>query len=136
MLPLKSQLNYKGISAWDKYSLAEIKRILVIFIIGIFIFEVAAIYAFEQISLVQFLVAACVLLFLLVLQTLTLSRLYAEQLALLQRRRLSSARFGLSDEQVVSRTTFVDPLHHVFLPDFFRSRIFIRVSKISGALQQ
>lgn len=110
MLPaLKSQLNYKGISAWDKYSLAEIKRILVIFIIGIFIFEVAAIYAFEQISLVQFLVAACVLLFLLVLQTLTLSRLYAEQLALLQRRRLSSARFGLSDEQVVSRTTFVDP---------------------------
>lgn len=110
MLPaLKSQLNYKGISAWDKYSLAEIKRILVIFIIGIFIFEVATIYAFEQISLVQFLVAACVLLFLLVLQTLILSRLYAEQLALLQRQRLSSARFGLSDEQVVSRTTFVDP---------------------------
>ena len=109
MLPAPTpQPNDKSISAWDRYAFAEIKRILVIFIIGILVFEVAALYAFEQISLVQFLVAACVLLFLLVLQTLTLSQLYTEQLALFQRQRLSSARFGLPDEQIVSRTASPD----------------------------
>lgn len=106
MLPTSQHpQNDKGVSAWDRYAFAEIKRILVIFIVGILVFEVAALYAFEQINLVQFLLIACVLLFLLIFHVSTLSQLYAEQLEFLPRQRLLSAHFGLHDEQIISRTT-------------------------------
>ncbi len=107
MLPALKSPSQKeaGISsAWDRYAFAKFQRIGIILILGILIFEVAILFAFKQISFMQFLLVACVFLFVLIFHALILIRLYSEQPEQLS----SCTRFGLPNEQIISRITTPD----------------------------